>query len=123
MERRSTSPVRTVEEATRMIKRCTIVLGAGLLAVAAWASAAPAPRTLEIQHFKFLPPAVTVAPGTTVTWVNHDEETHTVTSASGSFTSAALEHEQKFVHTFTASGTYTYFCALHPMMRATVVVQ
>ena len=106
-----------------MIKRFALVLGAGLVGLAAWAHAAPASRTLEIQHFKFLPPAVTVAPGTTLTWVNHDEETHTVTSANGAFTSAALEHEQKFVHTFATPGTYTYFCALHPMMRATVVVQ
>jgi len=106
-----------------MIKRSVLVLGAGLVSLAAWAHAAPAPRTLDIQHFKFLPPTVTVAPGTTLTWVNHDEETHTVTSATGAFTSEALEHEQKFTHTFTTPGTYTYACALHPLMRATVVVQ
>ena len=106
-----------------MIKPFAIAVGTSLVALAAWASAAPAPRTLEIQHFKFSPPTVTVAPGTTVTWVNHDEETHTVTSATGSFTSEGLDHEQTFKHTFATPGTYTYFCALHPMMRATVVVQ
>jgi plastocyanin len=106
-----------------MTKRFATMLAAGVVALAAWASAAPAPRKLDIQHFKFLPPTVTIAPGTTVTWVNHDEETHTVMSATGSFASAALEHEQTFAHTFAAPGTYTYFCALHPLMRATVVVQ
>ena len=106
-----------------MTKRFATVLAVGVIALAAWASAAPAPQKLEIHQFKFLPATVTVAPGTTVTWVNHDEETHTVMSSTGSFASAALEHEQTFNHTFAAPGTYTYFCALHPLMRATVVVK
>ena len=106
-----------------MTKRFAMVLAVGVVALAAWASAAPAPQKLEIHQFKFLPTTVTVAPGTTVTWVNHDEETHTVMSSTGSFASAALEHEQTFDHTFAAPGTYTYFCALHPLMRATVVVK
>ena len=106
-----------------MTKRFAMVLAVGVVALAAWASAAPAPQKLEIHQFKFLPATVTVAPGTTVTWVNHDEETHTVMSATGSFASKALEHDQTFAHTFAAPGTYTYFCALHPLMRATVVVQ
>jgi len=106
-----------------MTKRFAMVLAVGVVALAAWASAAPAPQKLEIHQFKFLPATVTVAPGTTVTWVNHDEETHTVMSSTGSFASAALEHEQTFNHTFAAPGTYTYFCALHPLMRATVVVK
>ena len=106
-----------------MKKRFAMVLAVGVVALAAWASAAPAPQKLEIHQFKFLPATVTVAPGTTVTWVNHDEETHTVMSSTGSFASAALEHEQTFNHTFAAPGTYTYFCALHPLMRATVVVK
>ena len=106
-----------------MKKRFAMVLAVGVVALAAWASAAPVPRTLDIEHFKFLPSTVTVAPGTTVTWVNHDEETHTVMSATGSFASTALEHDQTFAHTFAAPGTYTYFCALHPLMRATVVVR
>jgi len=106
-----------------MTKRFAMVLAVGVVALAAWASAAPAPQKLEIHQFKFLPTTVTVAPGTTVTWVNHDEETHTVMSSTGSFASAALEHEQTFNHTFAAPGTYTYFCALHPLMRATVVVK
>jgi plastocyanin len=106
-----------------MKKRFAMLLGVGLVGLAAWATAAPAPQKLEIHQFKFLPPTVTVAPGTTVTWVNHDEETHTVMSSTGSFASTALEHDQTFAHTFAAPGTYTYFCALHPLMRATVVVQ
>ena len=102
-----------------------VVMGVGLaaLSVASWSSAALTPQKLDIREFMFAPRSVTVASGTPVTWVNHDEETHTVTSADGSFASPALEANQTFTHTFTAPGTYTYFCALHPHMRATIVVK
>jgi len=106
-----------------MRTRFAIALAAAVLALAAGVIAAPAPQKLEIHQFKFLPPSLSVAPGTTVTWVNQDEETHTVTSATGAFASTALEHDGKFTHTFSAPGTYTYFCALHPLMRAAVVVK
>ena len=85
-------------------------------------AAAPTP-TITIDDFTYTPAAVTVARGTTVRWVNHDEEPHTVTSATGAFASAGLVKDDSFAQTFTARGTYQYFCALHPHMKATVVVQ
>jgi plastocyanin len=101
------------------------VLAAGGLAL--WPSggpvaAAPTP-TITIDDFTYTPAAVTVARGTTVRWVNHDEEPHTVTSATGAFASAGLVKDDSFAQTFTTRGTYQYFCALHPHMKATVVVQ
>jgi plastocyanin len=59
----------------------------------------------------------------TVTWTNHDEEPHTITAAAGAFGSAGLSHEETFTRTFTDRGTYRYFCAVHPRMRATVIVK
>ena len=101
--------------------RSTMVLAA-LLAIATGAGAAPTPQ-LEIHHFAYQPTTVTVAPGTTVRWLNHDEETHTVTSSTGLFASPGLDLDETYEHTFTQPGTYTYFCALHPHMRATVIVK
>ena len=92
------------------------------LAVAAAGGAAVAPR-VEIHQFKFEPAQLTVPVGTTVTWSNGDEETHTVTATDRAYTSTGLEHGEKFTHKFTAPGTYTYFCAMHPHMTATVVVR
>ncbi|PYN55517.1 MAG: amidase [Candidatus Rokuibacteriota bacterium] len=80
-------------------------------------------RRIGIEHFTFLPPAMTVQAGTKVTWVNRDEETHTVTSAAGAFASPALEKGETFSYTFTAPGAYSYFCALHPYMKSTLTVQ
>ena len=77
----------------------------------------------QSKEFKYAPPALTVPLGTTVTWVNRDEEPHTVTSSSGAFASTGLVKDDSFAQTFTKRGTYQYFCALHPHMKATVVVR
>ena len=86
-------------------------------------SFAGAPSTVDIKGFKFAPPALTVPLGTTVTWVNHDEETHTVTSTTGTFGSAGLSNKDMFSQTFVKPGTYEYQCRLHPYMKATVIVK
>ena len=88
---------------------------------AAWA--APAPVTVEVKEFKFRPESLTVAPGTTVTWRNGDEDPHTITSTEGVFQSPALVNADRFSYTFTKPGTYHYFCKIHPHMRADVVVR
>ncbi len=84
------------------------------------ASSGPA---VGIKDHKYAPAILSVPVGATVTWTNHDEEPHTVTSATSAFTSRGLSNEETFAQTFTRPGTYTYFCALHPQMRATVVVK
>ena len=108
----------------KMLKRtglAIVVLVAALLAVSQAPAAGPA--GVGIKDFKFAPSLLTVAAGATVTWTNHDEEPHTITSASGTFTSAGLSNEETFTQRFTRPGTYAYFCALHPYMKATVVVR
>ena len=99
-------------------------LGA-LVGVTLIAGRAPAASGIAvgIKDFKYQPTTLSVPVGTTVTWTNHDEETHTVTSATSAFTSAGLGHDEAFAQTFKRAGTYTYFCALHPHMRATVLVK
>jgi plastocyanin len=97
------------------------VLSIALLSGARAPAATPA--RIDIGEFRYAPALLTVAPGTTVTWTNHDEETHTVTASGGAFASAGLESGESFAQTFASPGTYTYFCSLHPYMRATVVVE
>ena len=78
---------------------------------------------VTIDNFTFSPATLTVPSGTTVTWTNQDDMVHTVTEANRGFSSQGLETGDTYAHTFTAPGTYTYFCALHPRMTATVVVK
>jgi plastocyanin len=87
------------------------------------ASAQAADAEVQIDQFAFAPQRVTVKVGTTVTWINHDDIPHTVTSSSKSFKSNALDTKDKFAFTFTTPGTYEYFCSLHPHMTGTIVVE
>jgi len=77
---------------------------------------------VSIDNFTFNPPQLTVKAGTKVTFANHDDIPHTVVSAQN-FKSKVLDTDQEFAFTFTAPGTYKYFCSLHPHMTGTIVVE
>src|SRR5215204_4291219 len=78
--------------------------------------------TVSIKNFAFNPPNATVAPGTTVTWVNNDQAPHTATANNGAFDSGTLQPGQSYSFTFDKPGTYAYHCNIHPDMTATVTV-
>jgi plastocyanin len=78
---------------------------------------------VKIDNFSFGPTTLTVAAGSTVTWVNRDDIPHTVVSTEGVFKSKVLDTDEKFSYTFTKPGTYAYFCSIHPKMTGTLVVQ
>lgn len=77
---------------------------------------------VEVANFTYSPNVITVAPGTTVTWVNHDDSPHTVTATAKAFRSQALDTDDTFTYTFTTPGDYAYFCSLHPQMTGKVIV-
>jgi amicyanin len=79
--------------------------------------------TVRIDNFSFTPAEITVAPGTTVTWTNGDDIPNTVTATNKAFRSKAMDTDQHYSFTFTAPGTYEYFCALHPHMQGKVIVK
>ncbi|MGB9474628.1 MAG: cupredoxin family copper-binding protein [Candidatus Udaeobacter sp.] len=80
-------------------------------------------NTIEIKDFAFNPQTITVKSGQTITWINHDEEPHTVVSVEKRFKkSSALDTDETFTITAGAPGTYTYFCSVHPKMTGTIVV-
>ena len=100
-----------------------LALAATVLAALAAAPANAADTAVKIANFTFDPPQVTVKAGTTVVWTNEDDIPHTVTSSTQAFKSQVLDTDQKYSFTFTTPGTYKYFCALHPHMTATIVVE
>lgn len=85
-------------------------------------AAATAPQ-VTLEQAMFGPATLTIRAGTTVTWVNNDGDLHTVTSTQGLFASPGLDAGDTFAYRFTAPGTYPYFCALHPHMQGTIIVQ
>jgi plastocyanin len=92
------------------------------LALAPSAGAQGQTTTVSIQNFFFSPANMTVAPGTTVTWVNNGQAPHTATANNGAFDSGTLQPGQSYSFTFKQPGTYAYHCAIHPDMTATVTV-
>jgi plastocyanin len=101
------------------------LIGAATMAVALLAgdAAGGTAVVVDIKDFAFAPAVITVPAGTTVTWTNDDEEPHTVTSTRGVFGSEGLAYHETFAQTFATAGRYEYVCALHPHMKATVIVR
>ena len=80
-------------------------------------------NTVYIQGEEFEPEVLTVAAGTTVTWVNKDKVPHTVKADSGNgVASPTLDPGENFTYTFSAPGTAAYHCNIHRSMKASVVV-
>ena len=83
----------------------------------------PGQTQVAIENFSFTPATLTIAAGTTVTWINHDDVTHTVTAADKRFVSGAIDTDGTYSHQFTTPGTYAYHCAIHPTMTAQIIVK
>jgi len=81
-----------------------------------------AEAVIEISNFSFAPALLTVPVGTTVNWINKDDEPHTVVQGDKLFKSHALDTGDKFSFTFSTPGTFKYFCTIHAHMVGTVVV-
>ena len=79
--------------------------------------------TVVMDHTAFIPSEITVAPGTTVTWVNNETMPHTVVDLNKAFRSKTLVKDATFSFTFTTAGDYSYLCSIHPNMKGKVIVK
>ena len=112
------------------IKMAALICGISSFALAVFAddagnaAAGSKLNKIEIKDFMFNPQKITVKSGEKITWINHDEEPHTVVSVGKKFQkSPALDTDQEYSITAGAPGTYEYFCSVHPKMTATIVVE
>jgi plastocyanin len=80
----------------------------------------PGGAMVHVLDNSFSPATLTVAVGTTVTWMQMGSSLHTVTSTS--FDSGILRSGATFTYTFTSPGTYAYRCDLHSGMSGAIVV-
>lgn len=100
---------------------------------AIWADARPshaAGNTVEVDdsdrdpnNWKYVPADLTVAPGTTVTWHNGGQYSHTVKANDGSFDSGYIVPGAQWQHTFDKAGEYPYHCEPHPWKKGVVHVK
>ena len=124
--------VRAVREASIGVALWALVLLAFVFAAGIHASSAPVPAgsgddakkfEVVVDNFSFSPATLTVPVGATVTWTNRDDVPHTIVNTDGKFKSAALDTDEKFSFTFSAVGTYDYYCSVHPKMTGKVIVK
>jgi plastocyanin len=87
------------------------------------AAQTPDSNQIVIQEFMFTPNPLTVKAGATVTWVNMDDEPHTVVSNTAMYRSGALDTKESFSFKFVQTGTYHFTCSMHPRMVGIIVVQ
>ena len=85
------------------------------------------------------PPVISVTAGDSITWYNDDREGHTVTSGEGSgrfgwmsdnfgtpdggFDSGRFMPGESWSIKFEESGTFSYYCTIHPWMEGVVIVE
>ncbi len=116
----------------------TTVVGSTTTALAAGATATPAPTmaptsapttgpaaeadTVTVEEFAFAPPVVTVKAATKVTWTNRDAFAHSVLVKGGTIAEARMDAGASTSITFASAGTYAYVCGIHNSMSGTVVV-
>ena len=104
-----------------LLAGCSSSTGDQATPLAPSTSASGEPK-VDMRDFAFKPVTLTVAAGTKVTWTNFDPAGHTVTptdesqwgtEGSGDDASKWLQNGQSWSWTFTAPGTYEYYCTPH----------
>jgi plastocyanin len=78
----------------------------------------------------FSPDITNVSIGSNVTWINNDSQFHTITSGidpddpivGQKFESEALSPKETFSYISNETGTFSYFCQLHPTMKGKLIV-
>ena len=104
-------------------KTISLPLMAAAMAAIWTVSEAAAPNDIEVKDFMFMPTTLTVSAGAEVSWVNKDDEPHTVVSDTGVFRSGAMDTNEGFSFKFDKPGTYHFTCSIHPRMVGTIIVK
>lgn len=82
----------------------------------------PHTHSVSIDKFRFMPFSLTVRPGDVIEWVNNDLAPHTATGEDGRWDTGKLTKGQSARIEFTEAGTFNYYCAFHPHMKAAITV-
>jgi plastocyanin len=112
----------------RLTRGAAVLLALGLVAACARPSASGSPvATTKVDlpaSYRFEPADITVPAGSTVTWTNHDNFTHSVQFLDGpGGQPMMMKPGESTTFTFTSTGLVHYQCSLHPQqMKGTVTV-
>lgn len=104
------------------VSRRAVILTAAAASAAIALPAVAATHAVNIDGMKFVPADLTVQVGDSVTFTNLGGAPHTATANGGGFDTGRLTKGQSATVTFSAPGDFTYFCAIHPSMKAVIRV-
>lgn len=93
-----------------------------LTAVPTLANSTHKTHTVAIEGMKFTPDVLEIEAGDAVVWTNKDIFPHVVYDEKN-FKSKTLLELKSFSFKYKRVGTFPYICALHPTMKALVVVK
>lgn len=79
--------------------------------------------TVTIKDFKYSPQPVQAKVGDVVTWSNQDGAPHSATLDGGACDTKTINGGASASLVFTAPGTYTYHCAIHPTQMKDYTIQ
>jgi plastocyanin len=94
----------------------------GELAAAEPSAGASRSVSVDIDHFAYHPPTLTIARGTSVDFTNSSKVTHTATRP-GSFSTGHIKPGGSVLVRFSQKGTFAYHCLIHPFMHGKIVVE
>jgi plastocyanin len=95
----------------------------GAAACAAAPSGATAAVTVTIKDFKFAPQPVQAKVGDVIAWSNQDSAPHSATLDNGACDTKPISQGSTAMLVFTAPGTYTYHCTVHPTQMKDYTIQ
>lgn len=78
-------------------------------------------QAVQIIDSSYNPKNITVRRGAMITWTNHENTAHTITS-TGNFDSGNITYGNTYSRIFNDAGTYNYHCSLHPNKTGTITV-
>jgi plastocyanin len=85
-----------------------------------FAIATPTKYTIHIKDFVFRPGTMHVHTGDSVTYINDDDNAHTVTADDQSFDSKDIDSKGQWTYIFNKPGKYTYHCSLHKYVHGEI---
>lgn len=99
------------------------MMGGGADTSGAQATQGATQQPVQIRDFTFTPGNLQVPVGATITWTNYDSAPHSATADDGTWDTGVLNEGQHASVTFNTPGDYSYYCIVHPNMKARIQVR
>ena len=79
--------------------------------------------TIEITKIGFSPSELKIKKGDSIIWINRDYTEHSIASDSGQLDSDYLKEDKFYDYVFNTTGTFDYYCGIHPSRTGKVTVE